>query len=74
MGPGTGVETAVARLACLPEDGRVDRQQGELEIPGTPMARCRKSVEGREKNGEAGGELWMATAAWRGKSWALRLG
>ena len=51
MGPGTGVETAVARLAGLPEDGRVERQQGELEIPGTPTGRCRESVEGREKNG-----------------------
>ena len=50
MGPGTGVETAVARLAGLPEDGRVERQQGELEIPGTPTASCRDNVEGREKN------------------------
>ena len=49
MGPGTGVETAVARLAGLPEDGRVERQQGELEIPGTPTARCRERVEGRKK-------------------------
>ena len=51
VGPGKGVETAAARLAGLPEDGRVERQQGELEIPGTPTAHCRESVEGREKNG-----------------------
>ena len=49
MGPGRGVETAAARLAALSEDGRVERQQGELEIPGTPTARCRVSVECREK-------------------------
>ena len=49
VGPGKGVETAAARLAGLPEGGRMERQQGELEIPGTTTARCRESVEGREK-------------------------
>ena len=41
VGPGGGVETAAACLAALSEDGRVERQQGELVIPGTPTARCR---------------------------------
>ena len=27
----------------------MERQQGELEIPGTMRARCGESVEGREK-------------------------
>ena len=41
VGPGKGVETAATRLAALPDEGRMEQQQGELEIPGTPPARCR---------------------------------
>ena len=51
-------------------------------IPGTPTARCRESLECREKmitraqraRSEAGGELWEATAAWEGQSWRRRHG
>ena len=50
VGLGKGVETAAARLAVLPEDGCMERQQGDLEIPGAPTARCRDETVQRKND------------------------
>ena len=70
MEPGEGKMTASARLTALPEGWVQGRLQEKPVIPQDTIACCRESAECCEKmitraqrRGEAGVELWVATAA-----------